>query len=324
MPFLNKKIVWAFVFAAVIAAGAVFIVFKEKQKLQYENLLAVNEEKKQQVFKDSDNDGLKDWEEELWNTDPSNPDTDNDGTSDYEEIRQERNPLVKGPDDKLDRETIAKKINSQVESDLTETGKFSRELFAKYVAARKTGSIEEGDYQSLLYRYVQKEQEGDNIKIYEDGDFSVINEKSAAIIRNYGNELGKILKKNESKDPENENELIILDNATRNSDEKELEKLDAAINRYKNLTADFLKVKAPADALPIHGEITNLFNILGVSVEGMKLIFKDPIGSLGTVSFYPTAVDNLIKSLENLKNYFLDNGIKFRSNEDGYIITGGV
>lgn len=48
---------------------------------------------------DSDNDGLKDWEENLYKTDPWNPDTDGDGYLDGEEINSGHNPLVKGPND---------------------------------------------------------------------------------------------------------------------------------------------------------------------------------------------------------------------------------
>ncbi len=36
---------------------------------------------------DTDQDGLKDWEEVLWKTDPNNPDTDGDGITDYEEAK---------------------------------------------------------------------------------------------------------------------------------------------------------------------------------------------------------------------------------------------
>jgi len=51
--------------------------------------------------KDSDNDGLKDWEEALWKTDPQNPDTDGDGTPDGKEVAEGRNPAIPGPDDYL-------------------------------------------------------------------------------------------------------------------------------------------------------------------------------------------------------------------------------
>lgn len=51
--------------------------------------------------KDSDNDGLRDWEEELFHTDPFDPDTDNDGYLDGEEVNSGHNPLVKAPGDEL-------------------------------------------------------------------------------------------------------------------------------------------------------------------------------------------------------------------------------
>ncbi len=49
--------------------------------------------------KDSDNDGLRDWEENLIKTDPLNPDTDGDGFLDGEEMDSGHNPLVKAPGD---------------------------------------------------------------------------------------------------------------------------------------------------------------------------------------------------------------------------------
>lgn len=51
---------------------------------------------------DTDSDGLKDWEETLWNTDTANPDTDGDGTSDGDEVAIGRDPNVAGPNDVYD------------------------------------------------------------------------------------------------------------------------------------------------------------------------------------------------------------------------------
>ena len=50
---------------------------------------------------DSDKDGLKDWEEALWKTDPKFSDTDGDGTPDGEEVAKKRNPTVRGPNDAM-------------------------------------------------------------------------------------------------------------------------------------------------------------------------------------------------------------------------------
>src|SRR3989344_1761050 len=51
------------------------------------------ETQKEALAKDSDNDGLKDWEEVLWKTDTHQADTDGDGTNDKDEVAASRNPL---------------------------------------------------------------------------------------------------------------------------------------------------------------------------------------------------------------------------------------
>lgn len=51
--------------------------------------------------KDTDGDGLKDWEEIIIRTDPHNPDTDGDGIPDGQEIEQQRSPVKAGPHDNI-------------------------------------------------------------------------------------------------------------------------------------------------------------------------------------------------------------------------------
>jgi len=50
---------------------------------------------------DSDHDGLPDWQEKTYGTDPKNPDTDGDGYLDGEEVSSGYDPLKKAPDDAL-------------------------------------------------------------------------------------------------------------------------------------------------------------------------------------------------------------------------------
>lgn len=83
----------------ILIIGGVVFVWKYAKK---ESLLGIKFEKRtEESFKDSDNDGLKDWEEELFHTNPLNPDTDGDGYLDGEEVDSGHNPLVKAPGDKL-------------------------------------------------------------------------------------------------------------------------------------------------------------------------------------------------------------------------------
>jgi len=74
--------------------------FSKKGALSRISLWGSSESIVESQAKDTDNDGLKDWEENLYKTDPLNPDTDGDGFIDGEEIDSGHNPLVKGPGDK--------------------------------------------------------------------------------------------------------------------------------------------------------------------------------------------------------------------------------
>jgi hypothetical protein len=54
-----------------------------------------------EIINDHDYDGLADWEEELYGTDPNNPDTDGDGYLDGEEVASGYDPTKRAPNDKF-------------------------------------------------------------------------------------------------------------------------------------------------------------------------------------------------------------------------------
>src|SRR3989344_8258983 len=95
--------------AFVMLAGlvGVALIYPEERTVKYsnpsaeletgtlENIIAITGDI------DTDSDGLKDWEEALFKSDPNNKDTDGDGTEDDEEVKLGRNPTLAGPNDKL-------------------------------------------------------------------------------------------------------------------------------------------------------------------------------------------------------------------------------
>jgi hypothetical protein len=88
--------------AIIFAVGLILFIgaYAKKSAFSEFTLWGAKETTIESQTKDTDNDGLKDWEEKLYKTDPLNPDTDNDGYLDGEEINSGHNPLVKGPNDK--------------------------------------------------------------------------------------------------------------------------------------------------------------------------------------------------------------------------------
>ncbi|MEK7502815.1 MAG: hypothetical protein AAB556_00015, partial [Patescibacteria group bacterium] len=84
--------------------------------------------------KDTDNDGLKDWEEQLWTTNPTLTDTDGDGTKDGDEVKAGRNPKIAGADKLENPEEIIKKDSA--DSATTFTAKIAEEFGKNYFAGK--------------------------------------------------------------------------------------------------------------------------------------------------------------------------------------------
>ena len=96
MKLKTPPIIIILIIIAVIG-GLIFLLNSKREK----ELKSPTSELFSENFKDSDNDGLPDWQEELYRTDPNNPDTDGDGYLDGQEVDLGRNPRVKTPGDEL-------------------------------------------------------------------------------------------------------------------------------------------------------------------------------------------------------------------------------
>ena len=149
---MSKKVAIALAIFVIIVGGA-FLATKTKSRISYQNEEIVATAQSEKLNKDSDGDGLKDWEEELWRTDPNKPDTNGDGINDFEEIRMGINPIGTSTTDMLSTTTLATKVNPSIESDLTDTDKFSRELFAKYVGEKQNGTYATTSNYTSLFKF---------------------------------------------------------------------------------------------------------------------------------------------------------------------------
>ena len=80
---------------------------------------------------DRDGDGVRDWEESLWGTNPDAKDTDEDGVGDLEEIEARRKEIASKQGIQLDE-------NSEK---LNETDIFSRDIFASIISLKEKGML---------------------------------------------------------------------------------------------------------------------------------------------------------------------------------------
>lgn len=96
---MNYRLLFLVIFVGA-SILAVFFEFSrpESKKEDPANKEIVENSQKSGPFDDSDQDGLKNWQENLLGTDSKNDDTDQDGTNDGDEANLNRNPLKPPPD----------------------------------------------------------------------------------------------------------------------------------------------------------------------------------------------------------------------------------
>ena len=316
-----KKLLIILLVVAGIGSGIWFSLRLEKESTVKSNPLSPEgaAEVVTLLTKDADNDGLKDWEEDLWQTDSAKADTDGDGTNDGDEIQAGRNPALAGPNDPLDAESIREKTTlEQRAKPMNETDRIAREFFNAYIAAKKQGGqLTEESVQVLAARVFENAPAIEK-PVFSKNDLILSHQSDIASIRNYGNTVGNTIG---SVPGYVENEMTILDKAARAEDPAYLARLDPIIAAYGQLLKDLQAIPVPKGAEDEH--IALLSNIAGIhlSIEKMRLLFENPVLVMPALSLYKESADSLVASLRALDQFFLGQGITFKKGEGGYLLT---
>lgn len=271
---------------------------------------------------DTDGDGLKDWEEVLWKTDPKKKDTDGDGSNDGDEIKDGRDPAISKltADDKFKKpEEFAK--GSGTSTPKTISQKAADEFASSYFTAKarlKGGALSNGAKQKLVMNLLLTMQKG--ASAYKDKyfkkDVKIAKDKDA---KNYLNRLGAALDENfkEITEPE----IDILNEMANTGNFSGLDKLDPYILAYKK-TMKFLEPEAvPEPYSELHLALLNSMNNTLIAVESFRKIDGDPVRAMLGLQIYYKELFNARQYLTDLKKQTDTDKIVFGENEEGHFFN---
>lgn len=286
----SKKIVISVIFALLVLTIGFFALGYGGKYLDKDNLLkkgkdiSVTDITIESLSKDSDNDGLKDWEEALWKTDVNNPDTDGDGTADGEEVKLSRDPLKAGPDDKLEEKVLSAISQSGVGGGINPSGSAVNltELFSKNLGLQTSNGINplSADNQGLLDKAnsstekLLKDFIASFSPVLSESLFNVSSDNSKTAIEKYDKELEKIFY--EIPYPKKtEGEVFIEVAKTKN-----ISLVDVYIDYYKKTISRMKQVAVPSSFIKDHKQwVESLTASLRVN-ESMKEIERDPLRTI--------------------------------------------
>jgi hypothetical protein len=329
MKYLPSKKITVIIVSVIIISGAVLWISERGRE---EGGSAVESVKNPKLTdgianKDSDQDGLADWEEALWGTDPNNPDSDSDGTPDGEEVSANRDPVVKGEDDLPEKTILSEKKFLPVKSeDMTQTGAAAVELLSKYFEVKESGTFSEEDkiqiQEDFIDSFLTNLSPQQTVPKFLLKDITTI-ETNKSNLKKYGNAVAFIILKYEGKE-DHGNPKDVLAEALESKNISKANDLKVLAQDYILAAEEISKIPTPKSALSLHLSFINNLTIMGENISLLGNVLTDPLSSLGALISYQEKVLALSNSAKDLKEYLKSNGISYTAQESGYILVNDI
>lgn len=259
-----------------------------------------------EINKDSDGDGLLDWEEDLWGTDPNNLDTDGDGTNDLEEINANRDPLKAGPDD--EDISIEEKVLRQIQENnqLDDSGLTSQisENFAEtYFTMRGEGGINPEEREMLLSNIVDESIQKINLQpkysLYAIKTFELDDEEASNKLIEYTNSYL-------------ESQVTVLEVAATSDGQRNY--IDTG-NKIAQTAKQLSQIEVPSRIDEEHLKLINSLHNLGEIVKEFEKENEDPLYVMMLIPAYEDTLMDLQDVNNNIGQFLTSNGIITEDNE---------
>lgn len=240
------------------------------------------------IQRDTDGDSVPDWEESLWGTNPTKTDTNSDGISDSVEVAKlKADSNLVSPDESGEK--------------LSQTDKFSRELFSTIATLNQAGNIDQDTIDQLSESLSKQIQNYPVRKVFKAADLKIKNDSSSSAVQKYNIDLGNVYKKY----PLKGNVPAIMQKFVESGDEpdvKILSELDPILNQTQNLIEGMMKVEVPEDLSGAHLNLMNSLERVVENLTDIKLYDSDAIIAMGAIIKYGENSDLLDSALLNLNN----------------------
>jgi len=243
------------------------------------------------VNKDTDNDGIPDWKENLYGLDPLKKEST---PGIFDNIAIEKLKIQKTSETNEPINTI-----NQLTENLTQTDKFSRELFATIAAASQDGTIDQTMIDQLGTSLAEKIENPAVRKVFLISEIKIINEDNLQSFIDYNNTLNNIYKKY----PMNYTVFDVLQKFIideENVDPSALKKLDPIVEQTNKIITDMAKMNVPKSILTLHLNFLNSLEKLVENINDMKLYDSDPILAIGAITQYNQNSTNMQLAVNNL------------------------
>ncbi len=231
--------------------------------------------------KDSNSNGVADWEERLYGLDP----------------------LVAGEENKKIVEEKRESLRSSAEFNPTdapqgETQEFTRELLSAVMSLQASGALNDGTLQSIAASIGGKFVPVSTQEIYTDARFTRIRD-SKITNDNYRRQAAEAVDKLPALGVMGE-EINFLAESLQSNDPLLLAPLDNIANSYKSFADALVKIPVPDSLFNDHKALVNSAAYISKSLTMIQKVNTDPMTAIQGMAIYNTHFQIMDKSLDNL------------------------
>lgn len=266
----DSKILGAFLIGFALVSGTIVInnlnrTVVESTDTDSTALVAINQAPPRVLIpvKDSNNDGLEDWQEEF--------------------VSASKIVLSTSSEEYTPPDTV--------------TGQLGTALMHKLLSSKVYAPFGSSPDQ-IVDDLVKNLSAHGSDKIYNTRDITITDDTSKEAIRVYGNALALAILNNGIEGTDSE--LFILQRIIHNNDAEGIERLVLLAKMYQDTRDDTIKIPVPRTFTKQHLDLINVYNALYVDVDYMSKLTEDPALSLIRIKRYEDDAKGLSLALQNI------------------------
>jgi hypothetical protein len=315
------RIFGALVVAGVLIAGSIFI---SNNGLALFTTPAANAASTQALLqayatRDSDGDGLPDWEEALYGLDPHNAHSFSPDMTDGEAVaRGLVKPKFLISDTASSTASTTDDLDGSVSAPGSLTAQFSQILLTQYLteSSNDDGTPSDTDLTTAAQIALQTfAQTNEHQNEYTIAQVQVGNTGQDAM-KKYAADAENVFAENNP--GTQENELIYFSDVVEKNDPNALKNLIAIGNSYTDMAPAFMKLQVPIEAENSHLEIANAMYRLGADVTDMSMLNSDPLRAYFGLAQYQADAQSLSKGVADIGTIFSTEQVTIPQSVPGY------
>jgi hypothetical protein len=271
------------------------------------------------IAKDTDQDGLPDWQEALYGTSKDNPDSDGDGINDGDAVRRGLlTPTALSsqiPSDPLSEEDIP----GEAPAPGSLTDEFSRTFFEAYVKASGGQPMSAEAQEQLLAKLLADFNSRATRQVTSSHTLVSVRTSAIATTHDYAAAVENVLRTNEV-DLGGKTPVLLMQDLLEKGDTGAGEKLEEVGKAQANAARELLAVSVPPHLAEEHLALVRSVDSLAKSTTNIASYQTDPLATMGALTAYTPASHGFVNALKQIAVTLLAEGEPAAGTPGAYII----